>query len=257
MKKSVLLAVMIFALMVTSAVASDRPIKIAIEGVYPPFNYVDKDGNPKGFEVDLAKTLCDNMGQKYQFVVLDWDGIIPGLLARKVDAVFASMSITEERKKSVAFTQKYYEENGSFVTQKGSGLVISQEGLKGKNIGVQRSTTWSSYIENTYPEAKIVYYDDDNRGLLDLVAGRIDTYLAQSYYMSQWLKKPESKDFEVVGDPVGDKRYIGDGIGIALRKEDTDLKKQLNDALDTILKNGTYKKIASKYFDFDIYGFGM
>jgi ABC-type amino acid transport substrate-binding protein len=183
MKKTILLALTIITLMATCAAASDRPVRIAIEGVYPPFNYVDPQGNPKGFEVDLAKTLCDMLGRKYQFVVLDWDGMLTGLLAGKVDAVMASMSITDERKKSVAFTQKYYEEQGSFVAAKGSGLVISPEGLKGKRIGVQRSTTWSGYVENTYPGAAIVYYDNDDRGLLDLLAGRIDTYLGQTYYM--------------------------------------------------------------------------
>lgn len=218
---------------------------------------MDSQGTPKGFEVDLARQICSIIGRECKFVVLDWDGIIPGLLARKVDMVMASMSITEERKKSVAFTGKYYEESGSYVTRKGSGMVISEEGLKGKRVGVQRSTTWNSYIENTYPDVDVVYYDDDNKGLLDLLAGRIDTYLAQSYFMSQWLKKPEAAELQISGAPVRDSQYIGEGIGIAVRKGDVELKEKLDEALATILKNGTYKTIASRYFDFDIYGFGM
>jgi ABC-type amino acid transport substrate-binding protein len=180
--------------------------------------------------------------------------MLTGLLAGKVDAVMASMSITDERKKSVAFTQKYYEEQGSFVDAKGSGLVISPAGLKGKRIGVQRSTTWSAYVENTYPDATLIYYDNDDRGLLDLLAGRIDTYLGQTYYMKQCLKKNEFETCTIVGDRVSDNPYVGEGIGIALRKRDTQLKDQLNQALDKILKNGTYKQIADKYFDFNIYG---
>lgn len=254
MKKTVLLVFAIFILITTCAAASDRPVRIAIEGVYPPFNYVDPQGNPKGFEVDLAKTLCDTIGCKYQFVVLDWDGMLTGLLAGKVDAVMASMSITEERKKSVAFTQKYYEEQGSFVAAKGSGLTISPAGLKGKRIGVQRSTTWSAYVENTYPDAKLAYYENDDRGLLDLLAGRIDAYLGQTYYMNQCLKKNEFTTCTIVGDPVSDTPYVGEGIGIALRKRDTRLLAQFNQALDKILKNGTYQQIADKYFDFNIYG---
>jgi lysine-arginine-ornithine-binding protein len=254
MKKTILLALTVFTLLTTCAAASDRPVRIAIEGVYPPFNYVDPQGNPKGFEVDLAKTLCDMIGRKYQFVVLDWDGMLTGLLAGKVDAVMASMSITDERKKSVAFTQKYYEEQGSFVAAKGSGLVIFPAGLKGKRIGVQRSTTWSAYVENTYPDATLIYYDNDDRGLLDLLAGRIDTYLGQTYYMKQCLKKNEFETCTIVGDRVSDNPYVGEGIGIALRKRDTQLKDQLNQALDKILNKGTYKQIADKYFDFNIYG---
>jgi len=255
MKQITLLILMILSITLTSAMASERPLRIAIEGQYPPFNYVDKNGAPKGFEVELAKTLCANIGRECTFVVLNWDGMLTGLLAGKVDAIMASMSITEERKKSVAFTDKYYEERGSFVIRKDSDLVISKEGLKGKVIGVQRSTTWETYIEQTYPDAQIVYFEDDNRGCFDLLAGRIDTYLAQSYFMSEWVKKPEAKNLKIAGAPVKDSRYIGEGIGIALRKGDTDLKKQLNDALATLLKNGTYKEIASRYFNFDIYGF--
>ncbi len=257
MKKIIVFVGMIIALATTTALASERPVKIAIEGQYPPFNYVDKDGVPNGFEVDLAKALCKEIGRTCKFVVLDWDGILTGLLSRKVDAVMASMSITDERKKSVAFTQKYYEESGSYIAKKGSGIEISKDGLKGKRVGVQRSTTWSTYVENTYPDATILYYDDDNRGCLDLLAGRIDTYLAQSYFMNQWLKKPEAQSLEITGAPVRDTEYIGEGIGIALRKEETDLKNQLNQALEKLLKNGTYQKIASRYFDFDIYGLGM
>lgn len=255
MKKIVLLLCMSLFLTITSAMASDRPLRIAIEGQYPPFNYVDKDGSAKGFEVDLAKKLCESINRECNFVVVDWDGMIPGLLAGKTDAVIASMSITEERKKSVAFTNKYYEESGSFVIKKGSGIEISKEGLKGKIIGVQRSTTWSTYVEQMYPDSQLVYFEDDNRGLFDLIAGRIDTYLAQSYFMSQWVKKPEAKDLEVSTNPVRDTRYIGEGIGIALRKDETELKNQFNEALDALLENGTYTDIASSYFDFDIYGF--
>lgn len=257
MKKAIFLMLMVFAFAATSALAADRPVRIAIEGNYPPFNYVDQDGQAKGFEVDLAKALCDLMGRECTFVVLDWDGMIPGLLAGKVDAVMASMSITEERRKAVAFTSKYYDESGSYVVRKGSGVEISNDGLSDARIGVQRSSTWSDYIKNTYPDSTVVYYDNDDKGCLDLLAGRIDTYLAQSYYMSQWVKKPEGAGLEIKGMPVHDTRFIGEGIGIALRKDNTELKERLDTALATILENGTYKKIASAYFDFDIYGFGM
>jgi lysine-arginine-ornithine-binding protein len=255
MKKSILCFVTITLIMTCGAFAGDKSINIAIEGAYAPFNYLDQQGTPQGFEVELVQALCSLMGRDYKFTVLDWDGIIPGLLAKKVDAVAASMSITEERKKSVAFTQKYYEESGSFIAAKGSSLKVSKTGLKGKRIGVQRATTWSSYIEGAYPEAKVVYYDEIDRGLLDLVANRVDAILSQSYHMSLWLQKKEGENFTAFGKPVRDRQYIGEGIGIALRKSDTLLQQQFNTAIDTILKNGTYQKIASKYFDFDIYGF--
>nr|WP_320012754.1 transporter substrate-binding domain-containing protein [uncultured Desulfobulbus sp.] len=255
MKKLFVLFLMFFSIIHTQALAADRLLRIAIEGQYPPFNFIDQQGQPKGFEIDLARELCRSIGRTCTFVVLDWNGMLPGLLAGKVDAIMASMSITEKRKKAVAFTDKYYEESGSFVIRKDSGQQISPEGLKGKKIGVQNSTTWESYIKNTYPDAQVVFFEDDNRGCFDLLSGRIDTYLAQSYFMSEWVKKPEAKNLVIAGDPVRDTRSIGEGIGIALKKSNTELKKELNEALAAIIADGTYQQIASSYFDFDIYGF--
>ena len=252
--KKCLLMIMLALFLAVNATAAERPIKVAIEGAYAPFNYLDAKGVPMGFEVDLIKALCKDIGRSCEFVVLDWDGIIPALLARKVDIVAASMSITEERKKAVAFTQKYYAETGSFVAAKDAGITISPEGLKGKRVGVQRATTWNNYLEGVYPDAEIVYYDEEDKACLDLLAHRLDLVLSQTFYMSQWLLKPEAKDCGIVGDPVTDTHYIGEGIGIAMRKSEKKLLADLNASLDRFLADGRYKAIADKYFDFDIYG---
>ncbi len=254
MKKILSVLVCMLLLSTGNAFAAQRPLKIAIEGTYAPFNYVDNQGTPKGFEVDLAKALCKSLDRKCDFLVLDWDGMIPGLLAHKVDIIAASMSITPERAKAVAFSHKYYSETGSFVGAKDSGLQITKQGLKGKRIGVQRATTWNNYVQAVYPDADIVYYDEIDRACLDLLSHRIDLVLSQSFYMSQWLKKPEAKGYAKLGKPVNDTKYIGDGIGFAMRKSDKKLLAQWNAALDKQLKDGSYQKIADKYFDFDIYG---
>jgi arginine/ornithine transport system substrate-binding protein len=229
-------------------------LKIATEGAYPPFNFVDPNGNLKGFDVDIANALCEAMNRECELMVQDWDGMIPGLLAKKYDAIVASMSITEKRKKAVNFTEPYYQAPPRFVAKKGSGLEITKEGLKGKNIGVQRAATYADYLKDTYGDIiNIKYYDTVENHNLDLVAGRVDAVLAQSVFMSQWLDKPEGKDFQFYGDPILEKKYIGSGAGIAVRKEDTQLLGELNAALEQIIENGTHKKLSSKYFDFDIY----
>ena len=252
--KKILIAMVLALLVAGSAHAKDRPLKVAIEGAYAPFNYLDAKGTPMGFEIDLTRAVSKEIGIPCEFVVLDWDGIIPGLLARKVDMVAASMSITPERKKAVAFSKKYYAETGSFVGAKDAGIEISAKGLKGKRIGVQRATTWNTYVEGVYPDAKVVYYDEIDRACLDLLANRIDLVLSQTYYMSQWLKKEEAKPCAIIGNPVDDTQYIGEGIGFAMRKQDTDLLAKVNAAIDKIRADGTYQKIAAKYFNFDIYG---
>nr|WP_321400810.1 transporter substrate-binding domain-containing protein [uncultured Desulfobacter sp.] len=254
MKKLILMTVLALFIAGSSAHAEERPLKVAIEGAYAPFNYLDAKGTPMGFEIDLTLAVSKEIGIPCEFVVLDWDGIIPGLLARKVDMVAASMSITPERKQAVAFSKKYYAETGSFVGMKDAGIEISAKGLAGKKIGVQRATTWNSYVEGVYPDAKIVFYDEIDRGCLDLLAKRIDLVLSQTFYMTEWLKKEEAKPCTILGEPVKDTKYIGEGIGFAMRKQDKELLAKVNAAIDTIRADGTYQKITDKYFNFDIYG---
>jgi lysine-arginine-ornithine-binding protein len=231
-------------------------IRMATEGAYEPFNFVDKDGKLRGFDVDIANALCERAKVKCTLVAQDWDGIIPGLLARKYDAIVASMSITEERKQKVDFTDRYYKTPARFVTRKGSGLQITREGLKGKSIGVQRATIHANYLQDNYKDVvSVKQYDTQENANIDLANGRLDGVLADSIVMLfGFLQKPEGKGFEFVGPELTDPKWFGDGAGIAVRKEDQDLKQLLNRALAEIRRDGTYKKINDKYFPFDIYG---
>lgn len=254
MKKLITLLTIIFLLFASGVCVAGEKLRIAIEGAYPPFNYIGPDGKLAGSDVDIANALCEAMGADCELMAQDWDGMIPGLLAKKFDLIVASMSITEKRKKAVNFSKPYYQAPAQFVAGKGSGLVISKEGLKGKKVGVQRATTYANYLESVYgDEVKIIYYDTVENHNLDLGAGRLDAVLAQAIYMGGVLKKPEGKDFEFVGEMIWDKEYIGEGAGIAIRKENSELLKKVNEALARIIADGTHKKIFSKYFDFDLY----
>lgn len=254
MKKWIALFAVATIVFSSGAALAAQKLRIAIEGAYRPFNYVDPNGQLQGFDVDIAHALCNAMGTECVLVQQDWDGMIPGLLAKKFDVICSSMSITEKRKEAVNFTDPYYQAPPRFVAHKGSGLVVSKEGLKGKTIGVQRAATYADYLKDTYGDTiTIKYYDTVEDHNLDLVAGRVDAVLAQSVYMSQWLATPEGKDFQFFGEPILVKKYIGAGAGIAVRKEDTELLKQLNAALHEIIANGTHKKLADKYFTVDIY----
>jgi len=228
-------------------------LRIANEGEYPPFNSINPKGQLEGFDIDIAKAICKVMKVKPVFVVQDWNGIIPGLLAKKYDCIISSMSITEERKKQVDFTDPYYQVPARFVTKNNSGLKISSEGLKGKRVGVQRATTYANYLEGVYGGVvEIVYYDNIESQNMDLASSRLDAVLGQAYLMGKWLATPEGKGFVFVGDPVTDVKYIGYGAGIAVRKEDQKLRERINAALHQIIADGTHKKIASKYFSFNL-----
>ena len=227
-----------------------QKIRIGTEGAYPPFNYIDKAGQLQGFDIDIARALCAKMQVECSLVAQDWDGIIPGLLARKYDAIIASMSITPERKRRVAFTDPYYSNTLAFIAKKGSGFKTDKASLKGKFIGAQRATVSSQYAEdNLSGVIKLKLYDTQEAAYLDLTSGRLDAVLADKLPSYNWLQSDAGKAFEFVGDPID----IGDKIGIAIRKRNQDLAQMFNKALAAILEDGTYQKINAKYFPFDIY----
>lgn len=235
-----------------------KEVRIGTEGAYPPFNSLDPAGELVGFDIDIAKALCDKMKVKCTFVAQDWDGIIPALLAGKYDAIVASMSITEERKKSVLFTNKYYNTPAIFAAPKDSKVTDwTAEGLKGKVIGAQSSTIHANFLEEVIKPggAQIKLYPTQDEANADLAAGRLDAVVADKVVLSEWLKKPEGACCESKID-VDSKKYekiFGAGVGIAVRPEDKDLVEMLNKAIDEIRADGTYKKINEKYFPFSIY----
>ncbi|HEV2678259.1 MAG TPA: ABC transporter substrate-binding protein [Aliidongia sp.] len=235
------------------AAAADAPqkIRIATEGAYPPFNFKAPDGTLQGFDVDIAHAVCDEAHLDCTVVAQDWDGIIPGLLAKKYDAIVASMAITEERKKKVAFTDKYYQMPARFVAKKGANFTISKEGLKGKALGAQRATIHANYLQETYADvADVKLYDTQENVTLDLTSGRLDLVLASSgVILGAFLNKPEGADYELTGPEL----KLGAGTAIAVRQGDDALRETFNKAIAAIRANGSYDKINAKYFPFSIY----
>lgn len=226
---------------------------------YPPFTTIDANGNVQGFEADLADALCAEMKVKCEWVLQAWDGIIPALNENKFDAIIASMSITDERKQVVDFSDKYYNTPAFFVGRKDVAYETTADGmldfgkLDGKVLGVQVSTIHASYAEAMMPGVEIKTYDTQENANLDLIAGRVDLLLADSIALEDGLlKTPDGVDFEVKGKPFTDP-LMGDGVGVAIRKGDP-LREKFNAAIKAIRDNGTYKTINDKYFTFDAYG---
>lgn len=229
-----------------TAHAGDK-IRIGTEGAYPPFNMVDAKGNVTGFDVDIAKALCAELKAECTIVTQDWDGIIPALNAKKYDAIVASMSITDERKKAVDFTDPYYTNKLQYIAPKSSKF--SPAKTKGLVLGAQRATISGTWLEEHVKDAEIKLYDTQENAYLDLSSGRLDAILADKFVNWEWLKSDAGKDFEFKGEPV----YNDDKVAIAIRKGDDALRQKLNGALKAIIANGTYKKINDAYFPFNIY----
>jgi len=244
---------LMFGLVGNSALAAD--LRVGVEGAYPPFSWKEADGTLKGFDIEIAEAVCNELGRKCVLVEQDWDGMIPALLARKFDTIIASMSITDERKKRVDFTNKYYNTPAKFVARKGAGLKISKAGLQGKRIGLQRGTTHQCFMEKMYPEAELVLYGTQEEVFQDLAIGRIDAQFSDSIAADDgFLKTDAGKDFEFTGGDQHDEECHGPGAGMAVRKSDTALRDDLNRAIKALRANGTYQKINAKYFDYDIFG---
>ena len=258
MKKVISILTLLTALTFGPIVSADDwdKVRIGVEGAYPPFSYVTASGELQGFDIEIARALCDEIGAECTLVQQDWDGIIPALLARKYDAIIASMSITEERKKKVAFTNKYYSTPAKFAQAKGAGIEISADGLKGKTVGVQRATIHDNFVTATFGDAVDVRrYGSQDEAYLDAVAGRLDLLLADSVAMAEgFLNTPEGAGWEFVGPGYTDPEFFGDGAGIAIRKNNQDLVDKFNAAIDAIRANGKYQEINDKYFEFDVYG---
>ncbi len=257
MKKTLkLLAVLALASAVTTVSAKDwSKIRIGVEGAYPPFSAVTTSGELFGFDIEIANALCDEIGAECELVQQDWDGIIPSLLAKKYDAIVASMSITEERKKKVAFTNKYYSSAARFAKRKDADIEITAEGLSGLTVGVQRATIHDNFVTEEFPGADLRRYGTQDEAYLDANAGRLDLLLADAIAMDEgFLKTDDGADWEFVGPGFDDPKYFGHGAGIAIRKENEDLVELFNQAIAAIRANGTYKAINDKYFDFDVFG---
>ncbi len=251
-----LLKILLLSLICQTAYAQTdtKKIRIGVEGAYPPFSQINTDGKLIGFDIDIANAICKEMKADCTLVQQDFDSMIPGLLAKKIDAVIASMSITEERKRSVDFSDKYYQTPARFVTKADSKLEVTVDGLKGKRIGVQRTTIHDRFATAMFPKSEIVRYTKQDDVFLDLTAGRLDGALVDLIAASQgFLKTAAGKGYAFSGPVFNDPKFFGVGAGIAVRKADTELRDQFNAAIKTIRGNGTYKKIQDKYFDFDVY----
>ena len=252
--KTLAAAALAVAATTAPAGAADE-LRIGVEGAYPPFSWKEADGSLKGFDIDIAHALCERMGRTCTLVEQDWDGMIPALLARKYDAIVASMSITEERKKRVGFSAKYYNTPAMFVAPEGSGLEVTPAGLSGKAVGVQRGTTHQCFMEKVFPDTDLRLYATQEEVFLDLAAGRLDAQFSDSLQADEgFLKTDAGEGYDFVGGPQYDLECHGEGAGIAVRKGEDELLAALNEAIAAIREDGTYKAINDSYFDFDVYG---
>jgi polar amino acid transport system substrate-binding protein len=240
-----------------AAMAQAEPLKVGFSPeAYPPFYVADAAGNWTGWEVEIAQAICAEAKFECELVPIPWDGLIPALTTKKIDAIMNSMSITEERKQSIDFSDKYYNTPTAVIGPKGESFTADAAGLKGKIIGVQVSTTHSAYVKKHFTEAaEIKEYQTQDEANQDLAAGRIDATQADSIALDAFLKTEQGMACcDLKGNVAEDMEILGPGVGAGLRKDDAELKGKINAAIKAIRENGKYDEITKKYFSFDIYG---
>ncbi len=281
--KKVILSIFAFLFLITSNVYADK-VRIATEGAYPPWNSKSADGKLIGFEVELANVLCGYMGHECTIVEQDWDGMIPALRMRKYDAIMAGMSITDERKKVITFSQGYADEKASLAVMKGSDLEgmktskvlnLNKKGgstskdlktltaaLSGKQVCVQTGTIHQNFLESgDVGKVNVRTYKTQDDVNLDLSSGRCDVALAAISSFTDYAKA-SGKNVVLVG-PEYRGGHFGNGVGVGLRQEaqfgsstamgkrDGQLLKDFNKAIKKARKDGKISELAIKWFGFD------
>lgn len=259
MKKTVLaLSLMLGISSASSAFAAlPQTVRIGTDATYAPFSSKDAKGDFVGFDIDLGNEMCKRMQVKCTWVGIDFDSLIPSLKAKKIDAIISSLSITEKRQQEIGFSDKLYAADSRLIAAKGSPIVPTLDSLKGKHVGVLQGSTQETYANENWRSKGIDVVAYQNQDLIysDLSAGRLDAAFQDEVAASEgFLKQPAGKGYAFAGPSVKDKKYFGDGTGVGLRKDDTELKAAFDKALDGLRKDGTYDKMAKKYFDFNVYG---
>jgi polar amino acid transport system substrate-binding protein len=239
------------------ASASAQQIKVGFSPeAYPPFYSQDASGAWGGWEVEIVNAICAEAKLDCVLTPIPWDGLIPALNSKKIDAIMNSMSITAERMKEIDFSDKYYNTPTAVVGAKDQTFDASPAALKGKIIGVQVSTVHATYAKKHFTEAaEIKEYQTQDEANQDLAAGRIDATQADSIALDAFLKSDQGKGCcDMKGIVAPDDEVLGPGVGAGVRKDDAELKGKINAAIKAIRDNGKYAEITKKYFDFDVYG---
>jgi lysine-arginine-ornithine-binding protein len=232
-------------------------LRFGVDPTYAPFESKAPSGQLVGFEIDLGNEICKRLQMHCVWVENGFDGIIPALKARKFDAILSAMSITPKREEQVAFSQPLFNTPSRLIAKVGSDLKPTVESLKGKSVGVAQGSTQEAYAKAYWASTGINVVSYANQELVypDLRAGRIDATFTDALAGNQgFLKTPQGKGYAFSGDAVNDAKMLGKGAGIGFRKEDAALREKIDHAIGSMQKDGTYKKIEQKYFDFDISG---
>ncbi|MDF7669767.1 transporter substrate-binding domain-containing protein [Orbaceae bacterium ESL0721] len=234
------------SLAISSTASAADTLTFGTEATYAPFEFLNDKNEIVGFDVDIMHKICDEIKVTCNIVNQSFDGLIPSLKSRRIDAAIAGIDVTPERKKQVAFTQVYFDDSSvQFIVLK-DGLTDLEQ-LMGKKVGYQNGTPYQKFLVERFPDATPVSYDSYQYAFLDLKAKRIDAIIASSLVTAQWLNT--NSDVDTVGGKITDHEFFGEGLAIAVRQGNDKLLTQFNQALDKLKANGEFEAIYKKWFN--------
>lgn len=249
LSRSVILAAAAAAMMAASAPAmADLKFGVAAEP-YPPFTAKDTSGTWVGWEIDVMNALCAEIKEKCEVAEVSWDGIIPALTSKQFDLIWSSMSITEERMKTIDFSNMYYNTPTVIIGAKDGDTDITPDHLAGKVIGVQVSTTHERYVQKFFAaKSEVKTYATQDEANNDLAIGRLDYVQADGSALEAFLATEQGAACcEMKGQVPHDSETLGEGVGAGIRKGETELKDKINAGIAALAKAGTFKEITAKY----------
>ncbi|HET7849627.1 MAG TPA: transporter substrate-binding domain-containing protein [Pseudolabrys sp.] len=235
----------------------DRPdltritiIRFLTETDYPPFDYAGPDGNPIGFNVDLARLICEEIKASCTVQMRRFDTLIGSLQNNSGDAVIASIAPTPELRQRVDFTDPYYRTPARFVSRRDAPFKdVRPEALEGKKIGVIAGTAHEAYLKALFTEAEVHPYPNADAARAALRRGEVDLLFGDGVALAFWLNGTDSGNCCVFrGGPFLESRYFGEGIGIAVRRGNDTLRQALNWALFQLWEKGRFTDLWLRYF---------
>jgi polar amino acid transport system substrate-binding protein len=225
-------------------------IRFLTDSDYPPFNYFDEDNVLTGFNVDLARAICLELAAACDIQVRPWAELLPALRRGETDAVIASHAVSATAVQIVDFTDRYYHTPARFAGKRdGPRLEVTPEGLEGKRIAVAKGTAHEAYLRAFFRDSSIRSFETPELARDALITGAVDLLFDDGIGLAFWLNGTASKACcEFKGGPFGEPKYFGDGVAIAVRRDDPQLKMLINAALRKMRASGRFEELVLRYF---------
>jgi polar amino acid transport system substrate-binding protein len=230
-------------------------LRFITDNDYPPFNYLDENGNLTGFNVELAKVICAELKVRCSVQALAWERMITAIENDAADAIIASLAITKKNRRRVSFSRQYYQTPARFVTRKSDGYKdMTPEILRGKRIGVARNTSHEAYLKAFFKGSIVQSFVTPDTARQALVEGQVDAVFGDGVSLMFWINGIASnKCCEYSGGPFSEAKFFGEGVGIAVKKNNLQMLKVINNGLDRVQKSGKYQQLFQKYFPASFY----